>query len=116
MSQMFEAGLDSIDKSNNTLVMAMNRRVDEIRDTVSDAMHDESMMEFAGMAFGLPMLGLGLSMLGAPPAILALLSVAAPMSMIMHLTNGASERQPPEHHIFHVNLTVPLEDYEYDDY
>lgn len=91
----------------------MNRRVDQIRDTVTDAMHDEHMMEFAGMAFGLPMLGLGLSMLGAPPAIIALLAVAAPMSMVMHLTNGASEGQPPEHHVFHLNLTVPLEDPDY---
>ncbi len=42
----------------------VNRRVDEIRDTVGEAMHNEEMMEFAGMALGMPLLGLGLSFLG----------------------------------------------------
>ena len=60
MSAMFEQGLDAIDQSNNTVVSYMNHRVDEISDSVSAAMHNENLMEFAGMAMGLPLLGLGL--------------------------------------------------------
>ena len=60
MSAMFEQGLDAIDQSNNTVVSFMNHRVDEISDSVSAAMHNENLMEFAGMAMGLPLLGLGL--------------------------------------------------------
>ena len=57
---MFEQGLDAIDQSNNTVVSYMNHRVDEISDSVSAAMHNENLMEFAGMAMGLPLIGLGL--------------------------------------------------------
>ena len=60
MSEMFEHGLDMIEESNNTIVRYMNHRVDEITDSVNAAMHDEHMMEFAQMAVGLPLLGLGL--------------------------------------------------------
>ena len=60
MSDMFEHGLDEIEQSNNTIVRYMNHRVDEISSSVNAAMHDENLMEFAGMAMGLPLLGLGL--------------------------------------------------------
>ena len=60
MSAMFEQGLDAIDQSNDTVVSFMNHRVDEISDSVNAAMHNENLMEFAGMAVGLPLLGLGL--------------------------------------------------------
>ena len=46
--------------------------------------------------------------MGAPPAVLALLSVAAPMSLLGHLSNGAGEHSTPEHHVFHINITAPI--------
>ena len=110
MSAMFETALDEIDRSNNTMVQYMNRRADHIRDAVSAAMHDEGMMEFTGMALGFPLAGLGLAMLGAPAPVLALFSVAAPMTLLGHLTNGASDHTPPEHHIFHINRTIHVHD------
>ena len=60
MSEMFESGLDAIEESNNTVVRYMNHRVDEISSSVNAAMHNENIMEFAGMALGMPLLGLGL--------------------------------------------------------
>ena len=115
MGRMYEHGLDTLEHTNNSAVQYMNRRVDTIRESVGAAMHDEGMMEFAGMALGFPLLGLGLTMLGAPPAVLALGAVAAPMSLLMHLTNGRqTPDHPDEHHFFHINLTLPINDEEYD--
>ena len=105
---MFEQGLDDLERSNNTMVQFMNRRTDRIMESVNAVMHDEGMMGFASMALGLPLLGLGLTFLGAPPAILALMSVAAPMSLLMHLTNGSPQPSPSEVHVLHFNLTAPI--------
>ena len=46
--------------------------------------------------------------MGAPPAILALLSVAAPMSLLRHLSNGATDHVTPERHHLHFNITAPF--------
>ena len=108
-SKMFEAGLDTINESNNTVVRHMNGRVDEIRDSMHDAMHNQQMMEFMGLALGMPIVGLGMLALGAPVSTMALLSIAAPMYLLRFLTNGPMQRtQEVYHHV--VNVTVPLGD------
>ena len=48
----FILGLDDINESENPMVKHVNQRVDEIQETVSNAMHNHHMMEFAGMALG----------------------------------------------------------------
>ena len=45
------------------------------------------------------------------------MSVAAPMSLLRHLSNGASHshrQEPPEHHLFHINITAPIHEEEED--
>ena len=58
------------------MVKHVNQRVDAIQETVSNAMHNHHMMEFAGMALAAPALGAAMFAMGAPPAALGLLSVA----------------------------------------
>ena len=41
---------------------------------------------------------------------MALMSVAAPMSLLMHLSDGASDSPPPELHVLHFNLTGEIND------
>ena len=50
MFHNFMLGLDDINESENPMVKHVNQRVDEIQETVSNAMHNHHMMEFAGMA------------------------------------------------------------------
>ena len=109
MSSMFEVGLDSLSESNNTMIRFVNRRVDEIQQSMHTAMHDENMMDFMKLALGMPVLGLGLNALGAPAGILALASVAAPMYLLGFMTNGASEHTPPDIHHIILNVTLPGE-------
>ena len=49
MSGMFEDGLDNLNESNNTMIRLVNRRVDEIQQSMHAAMHDEGMMDFMGL-------------------------------------------------------------------
>ena len=65
------------------------------------------MMDFMKLAVGMPALGLGLSALGAPVGAIALASVAAPLYLLGFLTNGATERTPPDIHHIILNVTLP---------
>ena len=108
MSGMFEDGLDNLNESNNTMIRLVNRRVDEIQQSMHAAMHDEGMMDFMKLAVGMPMLGIGLSALGAPVGAIALTSVVAPLYLLGFLSNGASEHPTPSeiHHII-FNVSLP---------
>ena len=108
MSGMFEDGLDNLNESNNTMIRLVNRRVDEIQQSMHAAMHDEGMMDFMKLAVGMPMLGIGLSALGAPVGAIALTSVVAPLYLLGFLSNGAPERTTPSeiHHII-LNVSLP---------
>ena len=58
---MFEDGLDHLHESNNTMLRFVNRRVDQIQQSMHTAMHDESMMDFMKLAVGMPMLGMNIN-------------------------------------------------------
>ena len=103
---MFESGLDAINESNNTVVSYMNSRVDQIMQTVHETMHDHQMMEFVMMAVGMPLLGLGMFVLGAPLSVIAPLAVVAPMSLLGHMSHESSAHTSPEHQHLEFNFTV----------
>ena len=45
---MFDSGLDDLNETENPMLRHVNSRVDEIKEDLSNAMHDQHMMEFIG--------------------------------------------------------------------
>ncbi len=108
--EMFDEKLDEIDQSNNTVIRHMNGRVDEIREGIDGIMHDHDrhMMEFLGMALGMPALGFGLHLLGAPVAATALLGMAPMYYLMMFMQEGDSRQEPVPVYHHDINVTIPL--------
>ena len=50
---MFDSGLDDLNETENPMLRHVNSRVDEIKEDLSDAMHDQHMMEFIGKYSGI---------------------------------------------------------------
>ena len=92
LDEMIEQSLDDLENTNNTIVQQMNRRVDEIQESVKESMQRPHLMEFMSMSVILPLIGITLFMFGSPLIVPGVLAMAGPLYLMNFLEDQGNSR------------------------
>jgi len=97
MNEDLDVFLDAVESSDEPIVMYMNNRVDEIMHSVQAGMDHSVMGDFVRMMLAVPVVGVLLNLIGAPPGATAFLGMVVPMFLMQYIEPN-SEGTNSHHH------------------